>query len=111
MATTNYKTLGQSAPSATTATALYTVGATKEAVISTITVCNRGTASATYRIAVRVGGASLTNAHYSYFDAAIDAKETVALTLGIAMQATDILEVYASTGDLTFAAFGLEITP
>ena len=48
MATT-YKVLGQSNPAATTATTLYTVGAGKSAVVSTITVCNQAASAATFR--------------------------------------------------------------
>lgn len=55
---TAYKVLGQVAPSATTATTLYTVGSGKSAVVSTIAVANRGGTSATYRIAVRPAGAT-----------------------------------------------------
>jgi hypothetical protein len=51
MATT-YKILGQSAPAATTEVDLYTVPAATDAVVSTVTACNRGTAAGTYRIYV-----------------------------------------------------------
>ena len=44
---TNYKVLGQSIPSATTATTLYTVPAATQAVVSTITVCNQAATAAT----------------------------------------------------------------
>ena len=106
---TSYKVLGQSAPSATTATTLYTVPAATEAVISSITVVNRGSSDGTYRIAVRPNGATLSNEHYVIFDASLPAKATDALTLGITMDATDILEVYASSTDFSFNAFGSEV--
>jgi len=48
MATT-YKVLAQSAPSATTNTDIYTVGASKQTIISTITVCNRSATAASIR--------------------------------------------------------------
>ena len=108
---TNYKTLGQSAPSATTATTLYTVPASTQAVISTITVCNRSASSRTYRIAVRPDGTSLANQHYLVYDAIIQPNATAALTLGITLGDTDVVTVYASTTDLSFSAFGSEITP
>lgn len=106
---TAYKVLGQSAPSATTATALYAVPSATEAVISTITVCNRGTASGTYRVSVRPNGATLANQHYLVFDASLNAKATAALTLGVTLDGSDVLEIYASTGDFSFNAFGSEI--
>lgn len=105
-----YKVLGQSAPSATTATSLYTVGALTSAVVSTITVCNRDTAAATYRIAVRPAGAALANQHYIVYDASIDGGQTTALTLGITLATTDVLTVYGSTANFSFSAFGSEIT-
>ena len=106
---TSYKVLGQSAPSATTATTLYTVPSATEAVISSITVVNRGSSDGTYRISVRPNGAALSNEHYVIFDASLPAKATDALTLGITMDATDILEVYASSTDFSFNAFGSEV--
>ncbi len=107
---TNYKVLGQSAPSATTATALYTVPSATEAVISTISVCNRGTATGTFRISVRPDGAALANQHYLAYDASITAKDTLFLTVGATLDASDVLEVYASTADFSFNAFGSEIS-
>jgi hypothetical protein len=107
---TVYKVLAQSAPSATTATTLYTVPASTSAVVSTITVSNRGTASASYRIAVRPGGATLANQHYLAYDVAIAANDTTALTLGITLATTDVITVYASTANFSFNVFGSEIS-
>ena len=109
MPTNNYKVLAQSSPSATTATDIYTVGSGKEAVISTITVCNRAATSATYRIAVRPDGAALANQHYIAYDAAVPANDTIALTLGITCDASDVITVYASTANLSINLFGSEI--
>jgi hypothetical protein len=107
---TAYKVLGQSAPSATTDTTLYTVPSATEAVISTVAVANRGTVSATYRIAIRPDGAALANQHYLAYDASIPANDSVALTLGLTLNAADVLAVYASTANLSFGAFGSEIS-
>lgn len=107
---TAYKVLGQSAPSATTATTLYTCPASTQTVISTIAVCNRGASSGTFRIAVRPNGATLTNAHYIAFDAAIAARDTLFITVGATIDAADVIEVFASTADFSFNAFGSEIT-
>ena len=104
-----YKVLAQSAPSATTNTDVYTVGSGKSAVVSTITVCNRAATSATYRIAIRVAGSALSNEEYIAYDAAVPANDTIALTLGITLAATDVVTVYASTANLSFNIFGAEI--
>jgi hypothetical protein len=107
---TVYKVLGQSAPSATTATTLYTVPSATEAVISTLIVANRAATAATYRISIRPNGATLANQHYIAYDVAVGASDSTTLTLGITLDAADVLEVYASTANLTFNAFGSEIT-
>lgn len=107
---TTYKVLGQSAPSATTATTLYTVPASKSAVVSTINVCNRGTAATTFRIAVRPAGASLANQHYLAYDTAIPANDSIAITVGVSLATTDVITVYAGTANMSFTAFGAEIT-
>jgi len=104
-----YKVLAQSAPSATTNTDVYTVGAGKQAIISTITVCNRSASAASYRIALRPDGAAIANSHYIAYDVALAANDTTALTLGITCDASDVVTVYASTADLSFGVFGTEV--
>jgi hypothetical protein len=108
MATT-YKVLAQSAPSATTNADIYTVPADTAAVISTIVVANRAAAPATYRIAVRPNGATLANQHYIAFDVTVGASDSTTLTLGITVDAADVITVYASTANLSFNVFGSEI--
>lgn len=104
-----YKVLAQSAPSATTNTDAYTVGSGKQSVVSTITVANRSASSATYRIAIRPDAATLANEHYIAYDASVPANDTIALTLGITLDAADVVTVYASSADLSFNLFGSEI--
>jgi hypothetical protein len=106
---TIYKVLGQSAPSATTATTLYTVPAATSAVISTLVVANRAATAATYRIAIRPAGATLANQHYIAYDVTVGAGDSTTLTLGITLAATDIITVYGSTANFSFSAFGSEI--
>ena len=105
-----YKVLAQSAPSATTNTDILTVAAGKSVVASTLSVCNRGTTAATYRVAVRPSGTALANQHYMIFDASIMPKDTVTLSVGITMATTDVLTVYASSANLSFSLFGAEIS-
>ena len=109
MATT-YKVLGQSNPSATTATTLYTVPASSQAVVSTISVCNQAAASATFRIAIRPNGATLAAEHYIAYGATVAANDSTFITIGATLGDTDIITVYASTSTLSFSAFGSEIS-
>lgn len=105
-----YKVLGQSAPNATTETTLYTVPAATQAVASTLVVCNRGAATATFRVSVAVGGGATANKEYLYYDVPLQPNDTMAATIGLALAATDVVRVYASTANLSFGLFGMEIT-
>jgi hypothetical protein len=107
---TTYKVLGQVAPGATTDTTLYTVPASTEAVISTLVVANRASTAATYRIAIRPNAATLANLHYIAFDVTVGGNDSTTLTLGLTLDAADVITVRGSSADLTFSAFGSEIT-
>jgi hypothetical protein len=106
---TNYKILAQAA-SATADTSFYTVPADTEAVVSTITICNRGTAAATYRINTRIDGTATGVTNALAFDSFVAGNDTIALTLGISLNASDQISCLASNTNLTFQAFGAEIT-
>ena len=105
-----YKVLAQSAPAATTNTDIYTVGSGKQAIVSTITIANRSSATENYRIAIRPAGTTLANQHYIAYDAAILANDSILLTIGLTLAATDVVTVFASTANLTFNLFGSEIS-
>ena len=105
----SYKVLGQVNPSANTATTAYTVPSSTETIISTITICNLGPAPATYRIAVRPDGETLANKHYIVYDSSVAPQSTDTLTIGMTLDATDDVIVYASTATMAFNLFGSEI--
>ena len=108
MATT-YKVLGQSNPSATTATTLYTVPSSTEAVLSTVVVANQAASAGTYRLAIRPDGESLAAKHYLAYDVALPANSTHTYTIGVTLNAADVITVYASSASQSFNAFGSEI--
>jgi len=108
MATT-YKVLGQVNPSATTATTAYTVPSSTQTIVSTISVCNQASSAATYRIAVRPAGATLAAQHYIVYGATVPASDSVMLTVGLTLNATDVVTVYASSANLSFNLYGSEI--
>ena len=109
MATT-YKVLGQVYPSATTNTDLYTVGSGTSAVVSTINVCNNGTSADAIRIAIRKAGASIENKQYIVHSEGVSAYSFMAITIGITLEATDVITVYSTTGTSAFNAFGSELS-
>lgn len=105
-----YKVLGQSTPTAATATALYTVPNSTQAVISSIVVCNVSQVPAVYRIAVRPNAEALANKHFIIYDNSIAPQETITLTLGVTMGDADIFQVYSSVANVSFNLFGSEIS-
>jgi glucose-6-phosphate dehydrogenase assembly protein OpcA len=107
---TNYKVLGQANPAATTLTTLYTVPSATEAVVSSIVIANLAASAATFRIAIRPNGASIATSQYIAYDITVGASDSTVLTLGLTLDAADVLSVYASTTTVTFSAFGSEIS-
>lgn len=105
-----YKVLGQSAPSATTDTNVYTVPAATEAVISTIIIANRANTAGTYRLAVRPDGGAISNLHYIAYDIPIAGNDSTTLTLGVTLNAADVVTVYCSSANMSVNIFGTEIT-
>lgn len=104
-----YRVLGQSAPSATTNTNVYTVPSGSSVVISSIVVTNRGS-STTYRIAIRPAGATLANEHYIAYDAVVPGTDSIFITSGITLAATDVVTVYAGSANLSFSIFGTVVS-
>ena len=103
------KVLGQLNPSATSLTALYTVPAATSTTCSTLVVCNQSTAGS-FRVSVAVAGAADNAKQYLYFDTAIPANSSWNFTLGISLATTDVVRVYASSANMSFNLFGVEVT-
>jgi hypothetical protein len=101
-----YKVLAQVAPSATTATTLYT--ATNATIVSTLNVANLGSTQDTIRIAVRPTGAALANQHYIAYGIPLAAGAAFSMQGGITLANTDVITVYSTTGNSAFSAFGSE---
>ena len=107
---TSYKVLAQSNPSATTETTLYTTTSGSSGIVSTIAVCNQASTAATYRIAIRPSADGTTAAkHWIVYGATVPASDSVMLTVGITMAAGDKIQIYASSANLSFSAFGSEV--
>ena len=109
---TVYKRLGAIASTGTIGTAdtLYTVPSATATVVSTITVCNTSSSAATFTIAISTT-TSFVAAGYIVYQATIAGNDTVALTLGATLDATNkYLLCSASASTTSFSAFGSEIS-
>ena len=109
MATT-YKVLGQVNPAATTATTLYTVPASTQTIVSTLTVTNQTATAGTYRISLRVAAAADNAKQYIAYDVSLPGNASDTLTIGVTLGATDVITVYASAATFSFNAFGSELS-
>lgn len=105
-----YKVLGQSKPTAATATTLYTVpsGSGNYAVVSTINIANITAEPSNVRVAVRPAGATLEDKHYIMYDNGVSPYTSQSFTIGITLAQTDVVTVYDSAGKCAFNLFGSE---
>lgn len=107
--TTVYKVLGQSAPSANTATTLYTVPSGNSAVCSSVTICNAGVANANVSMQVAVANAASSTSQYVVYNNTIVPGDTLFMTLGVTLAATDTVRVTATGANVAFQLYGSEI--
>jgi hypothetical protein len=107
---TVYKVLGQSNPSANTVTTLYTVPSATATVVSTMAISNQHTANSNVSVAICVANAAVSTANHIVKDALITTNDTIFLTLGVTLAATDTIRITTSTANIGFSAFGSEIS-
>jgi hypothetical protein len=106
----HYKILGQAAPTDTNTADAYTVPLLTDTIVSSIVVANTTATSANARVFVRNNGATAATSNAVVYDVAVAANSTIALTLGITIDAGDVISVRTSTANaLTFHVFGQEI--
>ena len=108
----SYQQLGQSRPSGTTATSLYSPGAGEEVIIKSIIVTNTSGSSATYRLFVDSNGTTYDETTAIAWDITLGGGETDIFEGTICMNdSSGNLAVRTDTADaLTFTANGLVIT-
>lgn len=108
---TQYAILGQACPANTSNTDLYTVGAGKQSVGSTLLITNVHSASAKATIYVRKNGAAAGAVNTLIKAASVAVADFKAITIGITLGAGDVITVASDTANaLTFQLFGSEIS-
>lgn len=107
----SYKVLGQLDITSSTLTTLYTCPASTDTVVSSLIVANRGTAADTFRIALRTDGDAISDKHYIAYDVPLAGNDSTTLTLGMTLQATDVVSVAGggTASLLSFNLFGAEV--
>ena len=89
---------------------LYTTPSATQAVISTIVICNTTSSSQTFRIGLDDTAGTPGTGEFLVYDAAISGNDTITLTLGMCMGASEYLRVSSSAATVAFSAFISEIT-
>jgi hypothetical protein len=108
---TAYKILGQARPSNTSNATLYTVPASTEAIVSTVTVSNVTANDQTFRLFVVPSGSGAGTNNAIAYDSTIGANSFTAFTLGLTLGAGDFLVIAAGLNDsICFQAFGTELS-
>jgi hypothetical protein len=106
-----YKILGQSSPSTTAVATLYTVPASTQAVVSTITANNLTGAETDIDIYIVPAFGTASAGNSIVYQAPLAANTTQGFTFGITLGAADTIQVKTGTANnITFQAFGQEIS-
>jgi hypothetical protein len=106
----SYKILGQAHLTTTSDTDIYTVPSSTETIVSTLIVANVDSSATTFNLAIREDGDTLDNRHYIAFEVPVAGNDSTTLTLGLTLEATDVITAAAGTANaLSFNIFGTEI--
>lgn len=89
---------------------LYTTPAATEAVISSIVITNQASSSVTVRIGMDTTAGTPGASEWLVYDAVVAGNDTVALTLGVTMPASQFIRVSSSANTCNFSAFLSELT-
>ena len=107
---TVYKVLGQHNSTANTIVDVYTVPGSTSAVLSSITVCNQTAANASYSIAIAPNGETANDKHFIVRGGVVPQADAVGITLGLTMDAADVVRCNTNTSNVSFNVFGSEVT-
>lgn len=102
-----YMILGQAVIPAETDVDVVT--ATAQTVISSLIIANRQSAPVKYRVAARKGGDALTDAQYLFYDVTLGGFASDVFTIGITLEAGDVVTVRSDVEGLSVNIFGAEV--
>ena len=89
---------------------LYEAPSATEAVISSLVICNQASSDVTVRIGLDTTAGTPGASEFLVYDAVIAGNDTVALTLGVTLDATKFIRVSSSANTCNFSAFLSEIS-
>jgi len=89
---------------------LYTTPASTEAVISSLVITNQASSDVTVRIGLDTTAGTPGSDEWLVYDAVIAGNDTIALTLGVTLDAEKYIRVSSSANTCNFSAFLSEIS-
>jgi len=89
---------------------LYTTPASTEAVISSLVITNQASSDVTVRIGLDATAGTPGSDEWLVYDAVIAGNDTIALTLGVTLDAAKFIRVSSSANTCNFSAFLSEIS-
>ena len=89
---------------------LYNTASATEAVISSLVVCNQASSDVTVRIGLDTAAGTPGADEFLVYDAVVAGNDTVALTLGVTLDASKYVRVSSSASTCNFTAFLSEIS-
>lgn len=89
---------------------LYQTPAATEAVISSLVITNQASSDVTVRIGLDTTAGTPGASEWLVYDAVVAGNDTVALTLGITLPASNFIRVSSSANTCNFSAFLSEIS-
>jgi hypothetical protein len=108
-----YKILGQIQPSGNVLTTIYTVPASTNTMVTTITVCNQSANTVSVNVAANVSGSAVTTKNYIVTNYSLGAAETLVLEPRISLNVGSILSANITganaSSNISINAFGVEI--
>jgi len=100
----------QSRPGAATTVDLYTVPGGTRTLVSSFLITNDDTVSTTYRVSHAIAGAADAPSQRIVSDVVLSANAVDGLTIGGTLNATDVIRVRSSSGNVNFHLYGVEKT-
>lgn len=100
----------QGTASTGTYSTLYTTPAATQAVISSLVITNQASSDVTVRIGLDTTAGTPGASEWLVYDAVIAGNDTVALTLGVTLDAEKFVRVSSSANTCNFSAFLSEIS-
>ena len=108
-----YKILGQIQPSGNVLTTIYTVPASTNTMVTTITVCNQSANTVSVNVAANVSGSAVTTRNFIVTGYSLGAAETLVLEPRISLNVGSMLSANITganaSSNISINAFGVEI--